>query len=355
MGADLRCDVLVVGLGPAGGAAAAAAARAGLDVIAIERKARIGLPVQCAEFIPAPLGRHARAEGVERQRIRAMRTRLPSGAATDTPFSGIMVDRAAFDAALAERASAAGARLLNNTALEVLLPGQRARLRGAGSAREITYRLLVAADGPGSRVAHCLGLAPLQSVHTRQYTVPLLTPSEQTDIWLSPAYPGGYAWLFPKGGLANLGLGLDRRFARDLKVPLEELHGRLAAGGIVARDIRCRTGGLIPVGGLRGRLVQDTVLFAGDAAGLTHPVTGAGIAAAVISGERAGAACAACLGGDGGALADYEEDMRDQFGDSLARAVRARAALEQVWNTPAAADDAYHRRGWIAFDEYYAR
>ena len=50
-------DVLVVGLGPAGSRAAAAAATAGYGVIAIERRADAGSPVQCAEFVPAMIER----------------------------------------------------------------------------------------------------------------------------------------------------------------------------------------------------------------------------------------------------------------------------------------------------------
>ncbi len=354
MSAERHCDVLVIGLGPAGGAAAWIAAQAGLAVIAVDRKAEIGLPVQCAEFIPAPLGRYAQAEGVLQQRIGAMHSWLPSGTMSETAFTGLMVDRAAFDAALAKRAADAGARLSPGTTLDAILPQGRARLRRDDEAFEVAYRLLIAADGPASRVAHCLGLPALKTVHTRQYTVPLLRPAAHTDIWLSPDYPGGYAWLFPKGDCANLGLGLDRRFAGDMKGPLDRLHAQLAEQGTVGRDILQRTGGLIPVGGLRERLVHGNVLFVGDAAGLTHPITGAGIAAAVLSGERAGQACADFLGGARGALAEFEEDLRDQFGESIARALRAREEMEQLWRTPAADADPMHRRGWIAFDEYYA-
>lgn len=74
-----QVNVLIVGLGPAGGAAALAAAQAGLRVAAVERKKEIGVPVQCAEFIPLPLARHAQAEGVLQQRIQGMVSHLPSG------------------------------------------------------------------------------------------------------------------------------------------------------------------------------------------------------------------------------------------------------------------------------------
>ena len=213
--------------------------------------------------------------------------------------------------------------------------------------------MLIAADGPHSTVARLLGLPPLPTVNTRQYTVPLLRPFSDTDIWLSPAYPGGYAWLFPKGDRANLGLGMDEQVDTDMKAPLDALHRALVAGGRVGAEILARTGGAIPVGGLREPLASGSVLLVGDAAGLTHPVTGAGIAAAVASGEAAAAAARAHVDGMASALSAYAEDMADQFGESLARAVARRAELARIRHTAVANDDSAHRRGWIAFDEYY--
>lgn len=348
------CDLLVVGLGPAGAAAAAAAARAGLDVVAVDRRETVGVPVQCAEFIPLPIGRHARPPGVLVQRIAAMRSVLPSGAVERTDFAGLMIDRARFDQALADAAREAGAELRLRTVLDALDPAAgRATLHDPHGVLAIAFRAVVAADGPHSRSAAALGLPPLETVGTRQYAVPLLRAYADTDIWLAPEYPGGYAWLFPKGDTANLGVGVDPRFAADLKTPLERLHATLVDAGRVGREILARTGGAIPVGGLRPRLVEYNVAFVGDAAGLTHPITGAGIAAAVDSGERAGAAAAAWCAGDAGAWRDYEHDIRDQYQASLARAVCRRRWLAHFWATPAAREDRLYRRGWIAFHEYF--
>ena len=68
------------------------------------------------------------------------------------------------------------------------------------------------------------------------------------------------------------------------------------------------------------------MLLAGDAAGLTNPVTGAGIASAVQSGALAGRAAADLLGGRAGALDDYEEELGDIFDAALGRALRRRRA-----------------------------
>ncbi len=348
-------DVLVIGLGPAGGAAALAAARAGLKVAAVERRREIGVPVQCAEFIPLPLGRHAQAAGILQQRIRGMISHLPSGKAETTDSPGLMVDRAAFDQALARQAENNGATLYPHSSLVELDSADSSAVVATPRGQiRFNYRLLIAADGPHSFVARAHGLDRPETVHARQYTVALNQPCDDTEIWLSADYPGGYAWLFPRGPVANLGVGVDKRFAADPKALLDALHGQLAAEGRVGKTILRRTGGAIPVGGLRANLVIGNALFVGDAAGLTHPVTGAGIAAAVASGERAGQAAAGwLLERDETALQEFEQDIRDQFGASLQRALARRARLGQYWRTPAAGDDAIQRRGWMAFPEYY--
>jgi geranylgeranyl reductase family protein len=326
-----------------------------LRVAAVERRKGIGLPVQCAEFIPLPLARYAVPEGVLQQRIQGMISHLPSGRMEKSDDPGLMIDRAAFDQALALQAEQSSARLYLNSCLVGLdSAGSSAIVVTPQGEIRFDYRILVAADGPLSFVARSLGLPRLETVHTWQYTVPLLEVAENTEIWLSSDYPGGYAWLFPKGGVANLGLGVDKRFAADPKAALDALHRKLVVEGRVGEVILHRTGGAIPVGGLRQNLVLGNVLFVGDAAGLTHPITGAGIAAAVVSGELAGQAAAAWLmGREDNALINYENDIRDQFSAGLKRALVRRAWLGKCWGTPAASEDRVQRRGWISFPEYY--
>ncbi len=284
-----------------------------------------------------------------------MQTFLPSGAREGSDFPGLMIDRGNLDKAVAEEAGAAGAELRLETRLLALDTGaMEARLKGPAGEYTVKAGLVIGADGPHSGAARAAGLPDLKTIHTRQHTLPLRSPYTETDIFLSPDFPGGYGWLFPKGEVANVGLGIDRRFGDDLGGPLDGLIAALAERGLVEDRLLARTGGSIPVGGLRPMVHPGPVLLVGDAAGLTHPITGAGIPAALISGERAGKAAAEYLAGsDPEALADFEEDVRDQFAASVARGVARRRELEAVWNRPAAAADAPHRRGWIAFSEYF--
>ena len=345
----LTPDVLVVGLGPAGAAAALAAARAGARVVAIERNSAPGLPVQCAEFVPDPVFDDApQTRGAQVQPIGRMITQVEAEAPDITPgFRGQMIDRARFDQALISAARAAGASCRFGVAVQGLGPDGVVLADGA----TLHPRIIIGADGPLSLVGRATGCVNKDLVHTRQITVDLLQPHDATDIFLRTGFPGGYGWLFPKGGVCNLGLGVDPPNRHHLKPLLAGLHGELAAAGRVGLAVHRATGGLIPVGGIVGlqaRLGAVPVFLAGDAAGLTHPVTGAGIASAVVSGRMAGAAAAALLAGQTDAGDDYEEEIRAIYEPSLARAlIRRRDLLHSVPGPQAL------RAGWIAYPDYW--
>ncbi|WP_102224208.1 geranylgeranyl reductase family protein [Acidimangrovimonas sediminis] len=355
-----RYDILVSGLGPAGAAAAAAAARAGLSVLAVERSARPGLPVQCAEFVPMMTGAEVPEVRAARiQDIAEMETFVGADPSHLTPdFRGHMIDRARFDQALIEKARAAGAECRFGTPVRAISPDGVVTI-GAGAAQEtVTARLIIGADGPRSPVGAAAGCSNAELVETRQITVDLLRAHGATDIFLRPEIVGGYAWLFPKGTVANLGLGVVPGQKDRLKPLLDALHAQLVARGRLGPAVHRTTGGLIPVGGIVGltaRIGAVPVLLAGDAAGLTNPVTGAGISAAVISGALAGETAAAFLGGEAGALEAYAEEVEDTFGPSVALAVRRRRQLLAAYRGGAVPGPDALRRGWIAYPDYWTR
>jgi geranylgeranyl reductase family protein len=324
----LCCDVLVIGLGPAGAMAARTAARRGAAVLAVERNLIGREPARCAEWAPLALAGLAHRLGAEVLRVSGLRTHLADGRIIDATSAGVMLDRPRFDAALAREAALAGARLLAPARLATLnAAARRARL---ADGREIAFGALVAADGPASSVAQSLGLAALECAVARQLRAPVAqNPPRSPEVFFASDYPGGYGWLFPKGDTALLGIGVARPAARRLAALVAALHGRLVETGRVGARVLQRSGGLIPVGGPRARLVHGAVAFAGDAAGLAHPVTGAGIHAAVLSGEWAGEAAARLAAGEAHALAAYAEEIATVFGPFLARGRAERARLAQ--------------------------
>jgi len=350
-------DLVIIGLGPAGASAAIKAAKAGLSVAAFEKKAVAGHPVQCAEFVPAMLdaGEMALSE-TSVQKIREMITFVEE----DTPdltknFSGHMIDRRAFDAALVDKAVAAGATCTFGVKLYSISNDGALTLSNGETVRG---KVILGADGPHSMVGKAIGSVNVDIVETRQIRVSLLEPHVATDIYLSNKMPGGYGWLFPKGDVANIGLGVYASQKELLKPALEDLHKRIAETGQVGTEIIGYTGGAIPVGGMlkaSGALGETLVLLAGDAAGLTNPITGAGIAAGVMSGRLAGEAVVAHLAGDTDAAAIYEEDLEDLFGASLRRAVQRRKELIQMGAAEGKLNKQALRGAWIAYENYWRK
>ncbi len=355
MTAGRAIDVLVVGLGPAGACAAAEAAKAGHTVLAIERKASAGKPVQCAEFVPSPMGIEVdNLAANSLQPITSMVTFVEEEPGeTVERFPGLMIDRERFDARLAAAAADAGATC--RFAINVQRIDEEGRVH-LSTGETLKPKLLIGADGPRSGVGAAIGQVNTQIAETRQITVPLYEDLPSTDIFLSAAFPGGYGWLFPKGDQANLGLGLRPAIKDQLKPRLEELHQTLQDAGRVGATISAHTGGAIPVGGMLkpyGEIGEVPMLLAGDAAGLTNPVTGAGINAAVLSGRLAGQCAAARLEGDEDAPEEYAEELEDLLKPSLDRALRRRQALlDHYTNGRPSAE--HLRAGWIAYPDYWA-
>lgn len=349
-------DVVVVGLGPAGSRAAATAAAAGLSVVALERRRAAGAPVQCAEFVPMPIERDVPGvRAVTEQTVARMLTfiaeRMPQ---VTEDFRGLMIDRAAFDRMLAEQAAVNGAECRYGEA--VLSIDSDGTVQTSAGAR-LRPTVLVGADGPRSQVGAAIGQVNHDLVETRQVTVPLVLPHDATDIFLSADFYGGYGWLFPKGAVANIGLGVAGEARRLLKPMLAALCDKLANERRIGTRAFALTGGAIPVGGrLRaiGHLGEAAILLAGDAAGLTNPVTGAGIASAVQSGTLAGRAAAEFVNGSAAALEDYEEELGDIFDAALGRALRRRRQVLACYRGGGRPDARALSEAWIASPHYWA-
>lgn len=350
-----RVDVLVIGAGPAGSSAARAAAAGGLHALLVEKRPTVGLPVQCAEYVPAQLVHYVPLpERCIARRVRAMRTHLPDGRVVETPASGYMLDRALFDRALATAACQAGAELWTAAPAVAIAPeAHLAQVKRNGALEEVEYRVLIGADGPRSLVGKCVGQVNSEFVHAVQVEVVLSGQHDCTEVYFDPVYPGGYGWFFPKEHTANVGVGVNRRMGGEPRRALEHLMDHL---GLSPTAVVGRTAGLIPVGGAVGRMRVDNVLLAGDAAGHTHPVTGAGIFAAVVGGTLAGeAAVKALRSGNLELLEEYEKEWSAFMGGPLKHAANKRRYRDERWSDDPAALSQLIQETWVACKGYARR
>ncbi len=358
----VNCDILIIGCGPAGAACAKAAAstgaKANVKVIVAERRNVIGQPVRCAEYIPAMLvGQANVGKDYIVQKIIGMRSFLDNQCIQDLQSPGYIINRDLFDQALAKSAQEAGAQILLNHSL--LHKGRRSDnavllhvdgINGTDEQVLVQAKIIIGADGPYSRIAHWIHGEQNPCLPAIQVRVPLRKELEFTHIYFDEHYTGGYAWLFPKNNVANVGLGMmPKAQGFSLQQALEYLIQNLVKENVVENRVLCKFGGRIPIGKPRA-FVKDNLLLVGDAAGHTHPITGAGIFQAVIGGEMAGRfAAQAILENDLSLLNEYTEAWEEFYGDTLSHAYSRR----QMWDAHKGALDLNIRKVWIGFREYY--
>jgi len=350
MSQRLECDVLVVGAGPAGSSAAAVAANLGARVVIIDKRSEVGLPVQCAEHIPKPLAMEIEltADAVAQQ-VAGTKVYIDSKKVAVTDAPGYILNRDVFDRSLASEAVRSGARLMMCTTA-VARSENSVLASQNGSEMEINCRIIIGADGPTSTVGGWIDQRNSKFVKAIQSTVSLSNPLQYCEIYFEPEFNAGYGWLFPKGDVANVGIGVVSTDS-NLSELLDRFLERLGREGKISEGEVCSTAGLIPVGGSLPTLVEN-VMLVGDAAGQTHPISGAGIPQAVVCGKLAGRSAArAVLEEDMSQVTVYEREWTKLYGSTLDHACRKRETMEAEWNGRNFTE--LIRRSWIGFKEYY--
>lgn len=110
---------------------------------------------------------------------------------------------------------------------------------------------------------------------------------ETLDFYLEEKYsPSGYAWVFPKGERANIGLGVHGSKLNG-KRPIDYLNEFVADKFPDGQPVDLVVGGVLESDALK-TIVSDGLMLVGDAAHHTEPLSGAGILPAIISGKTAG-------------------------------------------------------------------
>lgn len=329
-----RYDVVVVGAGPAGSSAARFAAEGGARTLLVDQRPVIGAPVQCGEFVPtaeeladllACPDVIAEAFDIPRSTILRETTEMvcvaPGGHRFRFPLHGFTVSRDRFDQALAERAVRAGAELRHPLGV-TRVQGDRVHFAGG---EVVQASALVGADGPLSTVARGVGFAPPRELYRMiTATVPGDFPPE-IDLYFGSVAPGGYAWMIPKDGSANVGLGVTRL---PPGASLSSLLDRFT-GAEKMRTACDRTRWWVPVGPPPPTAVRGRAVFCGDAANLVMATNGGGIPTAMISGRDAGVAAAAHVR-TGAPLEEYDALWKTHLFTPLERGFRIKKFGDRV-------------------------
>lgn len=296
-----RFDTVVVGGGPAGATAADDLAQAGHRVLLLDRAGRIK---PCGGAIPPRAMRDFDIpDSLLVAHANLARAIAPSGREVDMPIEGGfvgMVDREEFDEWLRERARHSGAerragsfvaveRDPDGTAVIVYQPKGTS---GEAAQERVRTRAVIGADGARSKVAEqCIKGSELgKSVFA--YHEIIKAPADGTHgytgtrcdiIYEGALSPDFYAWIFPHGDTASIGVGSANK-GFSLRGAIRELRERT---GLDACETVRTEGAPIPLKPLPRWDNGRDVILAGDAAGVVAPASGEGIYYAMTGGRIA--------------------------------------------------------------------
>ncbi len=340
-------DVLVVGGGPSGAAAAYWLAEAGHRVLIVEKK-RFPREKTCGDGLTPRAVHQLEAMGLgdrlaDHLRFDGLRS-IAHGVTLELawpehplyPSYGYVVRRRDLDEMVAQQAVKAGATLW--PAAEAVEPivegglvtGALVHRKESGADESVRARYVIVADGANSRFGRALGTARDRSYPMGMALRGYFKSPRHDEPWIEShldlhdrngANLPGYGWLFPVGdGTVNVGVGLLDTFTGFKQINTSHLMDAFCATAPASWELTPEnacgppTGGKLPTGLSVRPKVGPTWLCVGDAAGSVNPFNGEGISVAYETGRFAADAVGEALTtGDGLALRGYEARLDAEY------------------------------------------
>ncbi len=289
-------DVVVAGIGIAGAFALRRLSRS-LDVIGIDKREKLGYPVECGEIIPTKREMKTLLPDLydyslfdipklfESNRTKEVHFVLPNGKVFEIEFEFHVVRR---DEMIQKIAEESGHRILLKTRIKGLRGSRLVTDSG-----ELDAKVIVAADGANSRIAKDLGVWKYEIAAAKQYVMKGVECEEDVVYMFvgRKIAPGAYGWIIPKGdGYANVGIGFRKKFSSGsvseaLKKFVREYE--YSSQYLKNAEVVSKISAIVPIDKPLDKAVYGNVLLVGDAASMIISHVGGGIPISMVAGDLA--------------------------------------------------------------------
>jgi len=330
-------DTIVVGGGPIGSYVAYKLAEKGHRVMVLERKRRVGEPVCCTGIIGQEcVNSFAIEDNVILRQVNSASLFSPSGNMLwlwRKETQACILDRAAFDMAMAGRAQSAGADyILNSLVTNISIEKDKVLVEAShqGGGLNFESRAVVIASGFGSRLCKRLGLGRFGDFAIGAQAEVEMVGMDEVEVYFGREIaPGFFAWLVPTTPpMARVGLMSRKSPGLYLRKWLAHLA---AQGKIASAEAELSYGG-VPLKPLP-RTCGERLMVVGDAAGQVKPTSGGGIYYGLLGADIAAKTLHQALEDDdlsAKRLARYEQRWKKKLGRELKIGYWARKLFERL-------------------------